>query len=300
MNSRDLLCAIAGADEALVRESARFSAIAAGITAERKRKRRRVLVAGAVAVPCAAVFGLVKLLPRSARPVMPYPTAEDPSAKDGTATHEEENASVPSGEQDPAASAETETPPPDTENGKEASAFAEAPDLTQTQPPAEESSAPPANGTTEPQGSPGGPGAVFTDRDVSFEEAREKFGRPIAPCTRADFIGYRAGTVSVNGDVNDSRGVCISVSYVFTGGLVRLTDQDRMAGETASAFGERYDYRGRTFYVQTQNDYPGVYEDRILIGYFPSWNVGIAYQADFSAKTDVYGIMDLMIGLETE
>ena len=139
--------------------------------------------------------------------------------------------------------------------------------------------------------SPGGfPGAVFTQLNVSFDEAKEKFAHPIIPCTRDDFTGYNAGIVSQNGDTSSSEAFCLSVTYVFTDGSITLTDRSRLNGINCPS-GDTIEYRGRTFYVE---DIWG----ETHIGYYPALEKGIAYQALFSPEHDIYDIMDMMISVE--
>ena len=169
-----------------------------------------------------------------------------------------------------------------------------APTQRPTERPTEKQTEPP----TEP--SPGGtPGAVYTKRDVSYSEAREIFGHPIVSYSGGGFLGYQVGVVSRGGDVNSDGAFCLDVNYVFADGTVNLTDQDRLTGgSTASATGTRYDYRGRTFYVQTPEDYGFYGSDQILVGYYPSWDSGVAYQAVFNADADPEVIMDLILSVE--
>ena len=161
---------------------------------------------------------------------------------------------------------------------------------------------PPAEPSAEPSednGDPGGkPGAVYTKLDVSYSEARAKFAHPIVPFSGDGFTGYQVGVVSRNGDVSADGAFCLDVSYTFADGIINLQDQDRLNASSASAQGTEYEYRGRTFYVQTPDDYGSYGTDYIQIGYFPSWDSGIAYQAVFDADADVYEIMDRMISVE--
>ena len=336
MNSRDLLCAIAGTDESYVRESERFSAIAAEFSANRKKIRKSAAAAGFAAVFSAAVFGLIKLDPRSSDLFTPPETVGllttdgfDPSGgKNAAATSEtdaetEETAynptfagqtDAPSDEtteprtQAPAAGRSrpgTQTQAPSrpgavlTEPGTERPAPTDAPAQTEPEgpsgPPAE-TTAPFAEPTRPPEGGgePGSPGAVFTNVSVGYGEAKEKFGHPIVPCQRADFTGYKVGIVSRDGDISGSGAFCLSVTYTFADGIVGLDDQDRWSSSSFSTYGEEYTYRGRTFYVQA----PDAYRDYLHIGYWPTLDSGIGYQAHFGPDADVYEIMDLIISLE--
>ena len=139
--------------------------------------------------------------------------------------------------------------------------------------------------------SPGGlPGAVFTQLNVSFDEAKEKFAHPIILCTEDDFTGYNAGIVSQNGDTGSDKAFCLSVTYRFTDGSITLTDRSRLNGINCPS-GDTIEYRGRTFYVE---DIWG----ETHIGYYPALEKGIAYQALFSPEHDIYDIMDMMIAVE--
>ena len=71
-----------------------------------------------------------------------------------------------------------------------------------------------------------------------------------------------------------------------------------MGGSTASASGTAVDYRGKTFYVQTPDNYGFYGTDQILVGYYPSWDSGVAYQAVFGADADPEEIMDLILSVE--
>ncbi len=171
-----------------------------------------------------------------------------------------------------------------------------------TTPAAAETAKPPAPQTTKAQadpGIPGTPGAVFTSMTVSYEEAKELFGHPIQPCSSADFLRYKAGIVSRNGDVHADGAFCLSVTYEFSGGQITLTDWDRMNGSDGDPRAEQMEYRGRTFYVLT----PDAYDDSLRITYYaagfdPFVLSGMEYQAVFGKDADIDGIMDLLIALE--
>ncbi|MBP0971918.1 MAG: hypothetical protein J5753_07750 [Oscillospiraceae bacterium] len=167
---------------------------------------------------------------------------------------------------------------------------------------AAETAKPPAPQTTKAQtdpGSPGTPGAVFTSMTVSYEEAKELFGHPIRPCSSADFLRYKAGIVSRNGNVHADGAFCLSVTYEFSGGQITLTDRDRMRGSDGDPLAEQIDYCGRTFYVL----WPDAYDDSLRITYYaagfdPFELSGMEYQAVFGKDADIDRIMDLLIALE--
>lgn len=146
---------------------------------------------------------------------------------------------------------------------------------------------------TEPPSNPGTPGAVFTSLAVSYDEAKEAFAHPIVRCERDDFLQYKIGIVSPDGNIHSERAFCLSLEYVFANGAVHLSDQDRLSGSSASDFGTAYTYSGRTFYVREE------WGSR-MIGYYPDWDIGIAYEAVFDLGTDIYEIMNLMISVEIE
>ena len=259
MNSRDLLRAIAEAEETYVRESEQFSAIAASIKADRKRTRQRSAALLIAAVLCVAVFGGVKLAPRSFRLSAPSGTTESAPPADTSAQSTWE---------DPTSASATDAAP----------------------------ALPSAENTTEPPGNPGdpgSPGAVFTSMEVSYAEAKEAFAHPIAACETDQFTGYQIGLICPNGDSSASDTVCLSVTYLFTNGSVCLTDQDRLSGSVTPE-GEPYPYRGNLFYVQA----PDTYDDHLRIGCFPTQESGIAYQAVFDRAADPNEIMDLLLSLK--
>ena len=327
MNGRDLLYAIAGADPAYIRESERFAEIGADFKADRRGTRRRLAAAVIAAAVCAAVFGIVRLAPRGFR--LPAPpeisTVETPGGTEPSDTERAaltsvsetaapEETSVPAqtstAEEAPTSAAERSTQPQPTEKptGREPDTEAPATEPPTSEQPATEqptqpppATDPPTEPPTEPPtdapsaaGEPGTPGAVFTSVSVSYAEAKETFAHPIVPCASSGFTGYRVGIVSKNGDIHADGAFCLSVTYAFTNGTVGLDDQDRWHSSSYSTWGDAYEYRGRTFYVQT----PDVSRDYVYIGYWPTLDRGIGYQAQFDADADVYEIMDLIISLE--
>ena len=199
-----------------------------------------------------------------------------------------------SSQQQPAKSTETEHSLP--ENNIPTQPPAETPTETIPDPANKEhtTAAPPDDHDGLPEqttSSPGGiPGAVFTQLNVSFDEAKEKFAHPILPCTEDDFTGYKAGIVSQNGDTSSSEAFCLSVIYGFTDGSITLTDRSRLNSINCPS-GDTIEYRGRTFYIE---DIWG----ETHIGYYPALEKGIAYQALFSPEHDIYDIMDMMISVE--
>ena len=216
------------------------------------------------------------------------PKAADPpndaSARPTTARNaEDETNATGSGRQ-------TETTAPDDGPARRPTEPTSTPPAAEkpTQPPAEPTAAPPD------QSDPGTPGAVFTNVSVGYSEAQETFGHPIAPCYDGSFIGYEVGVVSRNGDIHAEGAYCLSVTYEFTDGSVSVTDQDRMSGDVVSYAGEQYEYGGRTFCVMEEG-----YADGLLyVGYYPTGQSGVAYQAVFDEGSDLYAIMDLIIALE--
>ena len=331
MNSRMLLLAVAGIDESYVRESERSDEVAAEFRANRIRKRRAFAAAGAAAVVCAAVLGVMRFtrpLPSVTPPSESSVSQtadrsglssaeEDPAVTAPGAAEKEDAITAPTGEPtapvgnetsdapsrsgDVAPSASTVTPdrppataePPSTEKSPDRTTSPPV-DAVPTQPPTERPTEPPSG-----NGDPGGtPGAVFTKRSVGYEEAKAAFAHPIVPCYDGNFTGYQVGIVSRNGDVNADGSFCLSVDYMFSDGHIGLTDQDRLGGSSASTLGEVCEYRGRTFYVQTPDDYGSYGADSILVGYYPTWDSGVAYQAVFDTDADIYEIMDRMIAVE--
>ena len=170
----------------------------------------------------------------------------------------------------------------------------EKPSLT-THPPVTE---PPAARPYEPPISPvvpadpGGPGGVYSQISVSYEEARERFGHPIVQCTRGDFTGFKAAMVSQNGDITSERAFCLEVIYQFTDGYLAVRDNERF-GSASPLSEETVEYNGRTFYIgQPEYSYGQYY-----IGYFPSLEGGIVYQGFFARDCDIYEKMDIIISL---
>lgn len=168
------------------------------------------------------------------------------------------------------------TPPPATE----------AP----TQPPAARPFEPPISPVVPAD--PGGPGGVYSQLSVSYEEARERFGHPIVQCTRGDFTGYKAAMVSQNGDITSERAFCLEVIYNFNDGYLAVMDNERF-GSASPNSDETVEYNGRTFYIGQPEDNYGQY----YIGYFPSLEGGIVYQGFFADDCDIYEKMDIIISL---
>lgn len=157
----------------------------------------------------------------------------------------------------------------------------------------------PTERPTEPPLSPGGtgnpgrPGAVHTVLNVSYDEAKEKFGHSIKECTGSDFLGYKVGIVSKNGNINSNKSFCLDLTYNFTNGQIFIQDQDRSAGKLANPGIEQYDYLGRIFVKEESYD-----DEHIIIGYYPTDMDGIAYRASFPKSVDMYEIMDKIISIE--
>ena len=137
------------------------------------------------------------------------------------------------------------------------------------------------------------PYAVHTDLDVSYEEAKERFGHAVSECTRSDFLGYTIGIVSQNGDIYSDRTFCYDVAYKFINGTIAVIDQDKMSGSRATYGPLQYDYRDRIFQDETF-----INDEQITIGYYPDGDSGLAYVAVFDRSADIYEIMDLIISLE--
>ena len=137
------------------------------------------------------------------------------------------------------------------------------------------------------------PYAVHTDLDVSYEEAKERFGHDVTACTRSDFLGYTIGIVSQNGDIDSDKAFCYDVAYKFINGTIAVIDQDRMDGSRATYGTKQYDYLERTF-----NDETFLNDEQITIGYYPDGDSGLAYVAVFDRSADIFEIMDMIISLE--
>ena len=335
MNGRVLLYAIAGAEEQYLRESEQFSGIAASFQAQRKRTRRYAAAVGLASVVCIAVFVSLRLAsPSFLTPAPSAPTdlqkpagfsSGDDFTDSKSDTEEGKETVLTTTEQPSVTGRKTESPSSDAVDAPhptttnptnvpepgtaapvtDALAPTEPSDSLMTPPkttaPTQLPTEKPTEKQTEPptEPSPGGtPGAVYTKRDVSYSEAREIFGHPIVSYSGGGFLGYQVGVVSRGGDVNSDGAFCLDVNYVFADGIVNLTDQDRLTGSAASAAGTRYDYRGKTFYVQTPEDYGSYGSDQIHVGYYPSWDSGVAYQAVFNADADPEEIMDLILSVE--
>ncbi len=137
------------------------------------------------------------------------------------------------------------------------------------------------------------PYAVHTDLDVSYEEAKERFGHAVSECTRSDFLGCTIGIVSQNGDIDSDKAFCYDVAYKFINGTIAVIDQDKMSGSRATYGPLQYDYRDRIFQDETF-----INDEQITIGYYPDGDSGLAYVAVFDRSADIYEIMDMIISLE--
>jgi len=178
---------------------------------------------------------------------------------------------------------QTETP---VQSTQKAQSSQPAETVTTTLPPVQ----PP---TEEPTDFDDLPYAVHTDLDVSYEEAKERFGHAVSECTRSDFLGYTIGIVSRNGDISSGKTICLDITYKFTNGIISIIDQDRMDGSRATYSTLQYDYRDRTFQDETF-----INDEQITIGYYPDGDSGLAYVAVFDRSADIYEIMDMIISLE--
>ena len=288
MNGTDLLTAIAGTAPEYLTESQRFGEIGDLIQADLRQKKRRVSMIGISSLFCIAAIAVWRIAPFTPRVPVADDVAQSIPEDFGTADISSAEGEIPA---DTTATAITE---PSAGERTQPSDILQPP--TETVSDAPDTNPPSAENTTATSATPGGPGtanAVYTEQTADYNTAKQTFGYPIIQCDNADFIGYKIGIVSRNGDVNADGAFCLSVVYEFANGSVSLQDQDRMTGSAASTFGDRYDYRGRTFYVNMLDAAP-----RILVGYFPTWDSGIAYQADFAPDSDIYNIMDLIISVE--
>ncbi|MBQ7100995.1 MAG: hypothetical protein IJN81_05135 [Clostridia bacterium] len=133
---------------------------------------------------------------------------------------------------------------------------------------------------------------IYKDVVVGYDTAKAYFGHPIVPCDKSDFTGYNVLLVIPKENNNESETDCLAVMYLFTSGSVDLRDQNKTGKVTPT--GKQYEYYGKTFYVHT----PEFNGDNIRIGYYPTGENGIAYQAHFNSRADINEIMDLILSLE--
>ena len=303
MNERDLLFAIAGTNGDLLAESGMFDTVSEIIRSRQKRIRRGIAAIGAALALCIAAFAIWRQTPQMPGDVAVAP----PQTTENGAAHTAPNEITEQTTADPGPTAATtaEQPPQTTDADEPEQSTRETPSAEpataaeETAPTEEDPPAPPAEtttGTPVPGGEPGTANAVLTQLAVDYETAKETFAHPIVRCAAADFTGYRIGVVSRQGDSSEPGAVCVSLEYDFADGYIALQDQDRTPGSVASEQGARTEYRGRVFYVWTY-DGGGIYEDRQCVGYFPTGDGGVAYQAFFSPGKDVYEIMDLIISV---
>lgn len=145
----------------------------------------------------------------------------------------------------------------------------------------------------EPTDSDSIPYDVHAELDVSYGEAKDRFGHDVTECTRSDFLGYTIGIVSRNGNISSGKTICLDVTYKFTNGIICIIDQDRMDGSRATYGTKQYDYLDRTF-----NDETFLNDEQITIGYYPDNDNGLAYVAVFDSSADIFEIMDMIISLE--
>ena len=137
------------------------------------------------------------------------------------------------------------------------------------------------------------PGAVYTSLNVSYEEAKERFGYDIVKCTHSDFCGYNVGIVSQYGKIDSKEAFCWNITYEFTNGQIYIQDQERSAGKLANQGIEQYEYKSRVFVTEESYD-----NERTIIGYYPTDMGGLAYRAEFDRSVDVFEIMDMIIAVE--
>ena len=324
MTGRDLLSAIAQADETYICESEHFSELSAEIKKDRKTKRLRIASVGIAAAVCAAVFGAVKFAPHPPESVTQtdsvnaHTTAPDTTAAtafsgtapatDGTTKKDDPSAQTHTQEAGTTAAEPTAEPhtenvsaehtqtketgvqppttaaPAETKTAETGATSVESSAYTESSP--EPSLVPP----TAADGTQGG-NTVYQDMAVDYDTARETFGRPILPYAGDGFNGYNILLANKNGDINESGTVCLCVTYLFTNGSVDLRDQAKTGEITPT--GNAYEYRGETFYIHT----PEFNGDQIRIGYYPTGKSGIAYQAHFNGRADINEIMDLILSL---
>ena len=311
MNSKDLLCAIAETNDEYLYESQRFNAVAGIIKLDRQKQRRKITAYGIALVLCVAAFAVWKQTPLFERlrvpngttgnapensdtsPLLPGYAVPDTRQLENTEIVPENTEIAPekpeTGTNDPVSGPGTTVTPPVTEppvsrpaEQPSRPADVDGPDIATTEQISE-----PYTGNS----APGGANAVYSQINVDYNGAKEKFAHPIVPCTDGAFTGYKAGIVSRSGNINERGAFCISVIYEFTNGTISLTDQDRLNAGTG-AEGEACEYRGRVFYVAP--DYYG----RLHIWYLPTQEQGIAYQAHFEQSADRYAVMDLILALE--
>lgn len=139
----------------------------------------------------------------------------------------------------------------------------------------------------------GNPGGVHTTLNVNYDEAKERFGYPIEECSRSDFLKYKVGIVSQNGNIDSKEAFCWDLTYEFTNGYIYIQDQDRSAGKLANPGIEQYEYKDRIFVTEDSYD-----DEYIRIGYYPTDMGGLAYCATFNKSVDMYEVMDLIIEVE--
>lgn len=139
----------------------------------------------------------------------------------------------------------------------------------------------------------GNPGGVHTTLNVNYDEAKERFGYPIEECSRSDFLRYKVGIVSQNGNIDSKEAFCWDLTYEFTNGYIYIQDQDRSAGKLANPGIEQYEYKDRIFVTEDSYD-----DEYIRIGYYPTDMGGLAYCATFNKSVDMYEVMDLIIEVE--
>ena len=138
-------------------------------------------------------------------------------------------------------------------------------------------------------------GAVYTKVPLSYEDARERFGHPMAICEDAGFLGYRAGIISRSGDTGSEESICLDVEYGFVRGRITVRDESRTSSKFSTFNPVEYEYLGRIFLEDGDSAHG---ESRMLV-YYPQGEDGdIVYIAEFDMSYDIYEIMHLIISLE--
>lgn len=139
----------------------------------------------------------------------------------------------------------------------------------------------------------GTPNAVYREIDVSYSVAKQKFGHQIKECTAPNFVGYSVGVCNQTGkDDGSEETICLDVIYRFSNGRVIIDDQDRIGG-LYDGFGEKIEYKGYTFTVDSYAD-----NEHVSYQCCPTGERGLAYIAEFDKDTDTYEILDLILSLE--
>lgn len=169
------------------------------------------------------------------------------------------------------------------------------PPVTKTQPATETPTIPFTEQPTEPtSGNSENPNGVYSGMYVDYDTAKAAFSHPIVPCSNSNFISYKLGIVSQNGNTNSNEAFCLEVTYIFNNGTISVMDQDRLTGCRYTPGVRQYEYLGRTF----SDERYCINDTDITIGYYPNIENGLAYVAIFDNSVDIYEIMDLIISIE--